>query len=106
MGWSQLQRCILQSVKLEGLGPSKSLTSDGVTGFEVYPAGFQSCFGSVFHHCSPFPAFWDGHYVLGVCSLPCEFTGVTVRDWLGLQKRLWTFKRVETGRVWGLSELD
>lgn len=55
------ERSVLQSTKLKGIGDLKSvLTSDIDTELGAYPAQFQSCCGSIFHHYALLPSFWNG----------------------------------------------
>lgn len=62
---------------------------------------FWSCFGPVFFHYGPFPAFWSSN----VCSVPLYvgstwsgfqfwfYSRLHLRDCQSLKKRLWTFKQ-------------
>jgi hypothetical protein len=45
-------------IKAGSTEPSKPFhLRHGVTEFELFPAGFQPCFGPVFHHYMLFPPF-------------------------------------------------
>lgn len=44
-------------------------SKNGDEDFRVCPAAFQSCFDSMFPHCAPFPAFWNGNLYSGLVNI-------------------------------------
>lgn len=80
--------------ELKGAGDLKRvLTSDMEMQIWSLPAGFQACFGPVVPDYAPFlPSRMTGHtlcyFMLKVCHLLFDFTGVTVRDWLFSEESL------------------
>lgn len=60
-------RSVLEVSQARRVGPSKPFDMrHQVPGFDVYPAGFQSCFGSLFLLSAPIPC-WK--------ALKCRFLG-------------------------------
>lgn len=70
----------IASRKSGGAEPSKPFETEalktrcGATGFRVSPAGFQSCFGTVFLHSAPIIHVlewnvYSENYMLRVCNL-------------------------------------
>lgn len=59
--WTQLKINVFQAGNLKD-GPSKPFSiAHKATGFGVYTAGFQSCFGSIFPHYVPFLPLLNGN---------------------------------------------